>query len=306
MNVFSNIFFFQLLNYIEDFKYNQIFLNNNKISINKIKTIHDYLENAKNGDAISQYLLGFCYYYGKGSEIDKNKAHYWFMQSATQGIAEANYMLGKMYYLGDAVTKDIWESIKHYKIAARKGLSEAQCQLGYLYYYDKEIKNFDESFQWLSKASSNGNANAKYALGYIYFYNHKIEEAMSYFQESLSLPSSSCALATCYEIKKDYEKASIYYREAILGNDGLAMVKLGHLYEERLGIVRSSKNAVALYKQAALNSLPAAQMYLSFLYAYGKLVKKDKKEAQKWWTFVMNSDDELVNSILNKLNKFGI
>jgi TPR repeat protein len=45
------------------------------------KTAQSYSIKAKQGDAIAQYNLGLCYYYGEGVEKDKNTALYWYKKA---------------------------------------------------------------------------------------------------------------------------------------------------------------------------------------------------------------------------------
>ena len=51
---------------------------------------------AKSGDALSQFLLGFMYWSGRGTEPDEDKAYEWFLPAAEQGIPEAMYNVAKI------------------------------------------------------------------------------------------------------------------------------------------------------------------------------------------------------------------
>ena len=75
---------------------------------------------AKAGDALSQFLLGFMYWSGRGTEPDQDKALEWFLPAAEQGIAEAMYNVAKIL-----LDKD-------------------------------EEKNREEAIQWLEKSSDAG------------------------------------------------------------------------------------------------------------------------------------------------------
>ncbi len=50
-------------------------------------------EAAEQGNADAQFLLGACYYKGKGVEQDHAKAVYWFEKAAEQGYVYAQYIL---------------------------------------------------------------------------------------------------------------------------------------------------------------------------------------------------------------------
>ena len=75
---------------------------------------------AKASDALSQFLLGFMYWSGRGTEPDQDKALEWFLPAAEQGIAEAMYNVAKIL-----LDKD-------------------------------EEKNREEAIQWLVKSSDAG------------------------------------------------------------------------------------------------------------------------------------------------------
>lgn len=48
---------------------------------------------AKAGNADAQYALGYMYYYGKGTVINRPYAVYWFQQAAAQGQKDAQRAL---------------------------------------------------------------------------------------------------------------------------------------------------------------------------------------------------------------------
>jgi hypothetical protein len=91
-------------------------------------------EMAEEGNAISQLILGNCYYDGNAVLKDHVKAVKWYKKSAEQGIAEAQSSLGSCYCIGAGVLKDPIESVKWYRKAAEQGDATAQYWLG-LYYH---------------------------------------------------------------------------------------------------------------------------------------------------------------------------
>ena len=91
-------------------------------------------EMAEEGNAISQLILGDCYYDGNAVLKDHVKAVKWYKKSAEQGIAEAQSSLGSCYCIGAGVLKDPIESVKWYRKAAEQGDATAQYWLG-LYYH---------------------------------------------------------------------------------------------------------------------------------------------------------------------------
>ena len=54
-----------------------------------------------NGDAISQFTLGFMYWSGRGTETDIDKAYELFLKAAEQEIPEAMYNVAKILLTKD-------------------------------------------------------------------------------------------------------------------------------------------------------------------------------------------------------------
>ena len=92
----------------------------------QVKDINSVREKAKNGDAQSQYLLGWCYGTGNaGLSQDYNMAATWLEKSAAQGYEAAQYFLGWCYYYGRGVNKDYSQAVYWYEKAAKQGNTEA-------------------------------------------------------------------------------------------------------------------------------------------------------------------------------------
>ncbi|MBR5947883.1 MAG: sel1 repeat family protein [Clostridia bacterium] len=51
---------------------------------------------ASAGDAMSQFLVGFMHWSGRGTQPDQDKALEWFLLASEQGIAEAMYNVAKI------------------------------------------------------------------------------------------------------------------------------------------------------------------------------------------------------------------
>jgi TPR repeat protein len=64
-------------------------------------------QEAKQGNPVSQYLLGLQYFIGEDVPQDYAEAATWFQRAAGQGIRAAQEQLGDMYALGQGVPKDL-------------------------------------------------------------------------------------------------------------------------------------------------------------------------------------------------------
>lgn len=131
-----------------------------------IKTLR---KQAEAGDAISQYLLGEAYYFGRGVKQDYAEAVKWYRRAGDHGHAAAQNNLGQMYKIGEGVPQDHAEAVKWYKKAAEKGDAQAQSNLGIAYFKGRGIpQDYAEAVKWTRKAAEQGVAIAQFNLGVAY------------------------------------------------------------------------------------------------------------------------------------------
>lgn len=96
-------------------------------------------------------------------------------------------------------------------------------------------------------------------------------------------------LAKCYEygkgVKKDYEKAIEWYRQAADGGSSAAMRSLAINYKGgRCGLEKDNRKAINWLRKAADAGDNYASFTLGDLYARGDGVDKDMTEAVKYWS----------------------
>lgn len=105
--------------YSFDFDYERL----EKLEIN----IAEVQKKAKQGDAVSQYILGYCLYRGNGISKNKSEAINWIRKSANQDYSEAIATLGYFYYVGvkDYIKPDKAEAKRLLKRAEDKGSGRA-------------------------------------------------------------------------------------------------------------------------------------------------------------------------------------
>jgi hypothetical protein len=76
---------------------------------------------AKDGDAESQYLIGYWKQTGNHLPMDKSEAIQWYSRAAYQGHAAAQHNLGVCYMNGDGVDKDLEQAYVWALLAAENG-----------------------------------------------------------------------------------------------------------------------------------------------------------------------------------------
>ena len=83
---------------------------------------------SENGDAISQFTLGFMYWSGRGTDPDQDQALKWFLLAAEQDVPEAMYNVAKII-----LTKDFEnnkeEAIRWLRKSANAGYGAAHDML---------------------------------------------------------------------------------------------------------------------------------------------------------------------------------
>ncbi len=99
-------------------------------------------------DPLSQYILGYCYYWGLFFGQNDTEAAKWCLWAAQQGYATAQFTYGVMCGTGKGVSQSDTEAVKWYLRAAKQGHARAQSNYGFM----------------CEKAAAQGHAEAKRKL----------------------------------------------------------------------------------------------------------------------------------------------
>lgn len=114
---------------------------------------------ANHGDGIAQGFIGANYLMGKYNfSKDYTKAFILLRASADKGgLSKGEYLLGTCYYNGKGVVQNYSQAIKWFRKAAMHGDGEAQYALGTMYTMHIGVKkDIPEAYVWLSLAASSG------------------------------------------------------------------------------------------------------------------------------------------------------
>ena len=94
---------------------------------------NEELKKAEAGSVVSQGYVGWCYLYGRDTDVNYQQAVRWLTAAAHEGRAARPFThLGRMYAEGLGVPKDITEAVKHYKAVVKVEL-RAQLALARMY-----------------------------------------------------------------------------------------------------------------------------------------------------------------------------
>ena len=121
---------------------------------------------AENGNAISQFNLGYCFDRGSCSGIPQNKeeAIKWYTKSAEQGFEKAQNNLALLLMKSDPEKAVYW-----FKESAEQGNQKAQYNLANSYKKGRGVvKNDSLAVYWYTKAAERGHEESQYILGNSY------------------------------------------------------------------------------------------------------------------------------------------
>jgi uncharacterized protein len=86
------------------------------------------IEQAKAGDSIAQYKLGYDYFLGRGVPLDYVQAAIWWRKAADQGYPNAQNNLGVLYNSGKGVPQSYAEAYFWQNLAAARATGPLQAQ----------------------------------------------------------------------------------------------------------------------------------------------------------------------------------
>ena len=91
------------------------------------------LQKAMAGSVVSQGYVGWCYLYGRETDVNYSEALRWLSAAAYQGRASRPFVhLGDMYAAGLGVEPNLSEAVRHYKAVVGVEL-RAQLALARIY-----------------------------------------------------------------------------------------------------------------------------------------------------------------------------
>ncbi|CAI2161823.1 17632_t:CDS:2 [Funneliformis geosporum] len=209
-------------------------------------------------DPNAMFLLGYFYYYGVETNIEKKMAFELFFNASKQQHTLSQYYVGLCYLFGDGVIKDEKLAFKYIETIANNDCVAGQLELGH--FYKKAIgveKDIRMAYKWNLKAAHNGNLRAKCILGNFYLNGEGV--------------------------KKNYESAFELFRQSAEGGYSSGISMLGHCYIKGVGTNVNKQKAFALYQKAANLGNKTAQFNLAIIYKNGDGIDKDIDKAIHWY-----------------------
>ena len=198
------------------------------------------------------------------------RAFDYYLKAAEHGeLDKAQYNVGEYYYAfckGEGkidfnltIEEGISNAISYYEMAANQGNVNAQIDLYEIFYAGEYVEENDkEAFKWIKMAAQQGNAEAE------------------------------CSIAHAYEfgtgVEADYEEAVKWYEKAAEQGCKEAIRELGFAYRTGdLHLCPSDEKSFYYYMEAAKQGDAFSQTRIADFYMEGEGVRKNQKEAEKWY-----------------------
>ena len=119
-------------------------------------------EQAEQGIAEAQYILGNMYAQGFNVEQNLKKSFQWIEKSAKQGYAAAEFDLASKYDIGEGIETNLQEAAIWYEKVAKKGEAAAAFNLASMYESGQGLpKDLINAYAWFEAAAIMGFEAAK-------------------------------------------------------------------------------------------------------------------------------------------------
>ena len=197
---------------------------------------------AGDGNVKSKYLLGECYFYGRGINQDKRTAFSLYKEAALQNYPDAQADLAYCLLNGDGCEKDPREAFIWAARAANNSASSAYVALGIIYENGLVgAANLDSAFAAYYMGAKLRNADAMFNVG-VYYLTGK------------------------GSVTEDKAKAIEYFKEAAEFGHPNACFNLGMMYYYGDGVDKSSYAAFSYLLHAQECGHPGAREFINKVY----------------------------------------
>ena len=251
--------------------------------------------------------LGSMYFYGRVVDTDYEEAEKWFRKAAESGYAKAQFNLGLCYETGNGVELDYAEAVKWFRKAAEQNLSKAQYELARC--LDEGMgceRNYEEAVYWYQKAAEQDHPASQYYLGVYYEKKDDMKSAFHWYKKSAEQKyvKAMRSLGQCYAkgkgCTKDLVEAAKWYRAAAEKGDAIAQYELALYCENK---EKNYREALLWMRKSAQQDNKHAQYNLGRYFEEGKGVKKDIREAIRWYSVAARAEQ---HSAIEALKRLGL
>ena len=228
---------------------------------------------------------------GLGVKASSQTALHYFKIAAANDVAEAQVMSGKILHYGIGVPQDCNLAVEYYKKVASKAPFSSLYSLALSHYKSGDIKR---SLHLYKKLAQFGWEIAQANVAYIYAEN-LLEN------RSVVTSSSSLSVLSEEEINRRFEESLKYYL-LTTSNYPKANLFIGDYFYYGKGNIAVDKQTAAAFYSSAI-SLPQAKFNIAYLHHFGEGVKKDLKQAWKFYNLCLLDEPNSLIVIVISLTK---
>jgi len=265
---------------------------------------HLYTDYDPLDDAVAKRRRAFAYLEGSGAPQDDEQAIYWFSRAAIQGDAFSQYVLGWMHVQGRGTTQSHAMAVYWYRRAVEQGHCCAQTRLGVM--YEGGIgtpQDFERAAYMYKTAYENGCIHAAIHLATLYSTGRGVtenHERAYYFMKLAATqeigaghadkglrPHAQASLGYMYDrglgVTQNHEMAVYWFRQSALQGFPYGQNNLGGMYFTGRGVGQDYGLAMYWFRQAAEAGHALAQTNLGSMYENGQYVEADVERALYWY-----------------------
>ncbi|MBU1390792.1 MAG: sel1 repeat family protein [Gammaproteobacteria bacterium] len=220
--------------------------------------------NAEAGDATFQYELGLLYERQPLLDPDATQAINWFEKAAAQQHPDADYHLGALYWHDGRVTSDYSKAREYFEKSAAAGDELAKDDLGHMLAAGQGgPKDLARAEALLSERAADDDFR-QYYLGKRFLYGEDFavdyDKARHWLSQSVARGNDFAKIEFAHLLLKapqnesDYQQAKIDFEEFALKWNEDALLGLGKIYEQGLGVSRQPIKALMYYQLAAMSN----------------------------------------------------
>lgn len=231
-------------------------------------------QQAGQGDAEAQYLIGNAFYQGKEVEQNFEQAFLWFRRSAEHGNANAQYSLGNVYLMGEGTEQSDEQALYWYGQAATQNHPQA--------------KHNYESLRSLNTNTSQSNRANQYV---------EVET------ESLAQTDTESTAEQDYQqgmkysigdgVDRDYKKAFDAFNRAASAGHVRAQYQLAIAYAFGEGVEKNINESFQWFYKSAFGGDLLAQRQLASMYWTGNGTEQDKIQSAAWYHIVSKQGNDM-------------
>ena len=256
---------------------------------------------AEQGDVDAQKYLGYAYLNGGTNGVKRNlqEAYKWYLAAANNGDAESQYIIATFkhdYYGGFKSNEDVEEFFMWMEKSAKQGYAPAQANLAFFVIQ----KDANAGFNLYKLAADQGYLPAYCRVGDCFLYGigvvHNLSSAEKYYKKAIdaNMPEGFMGLGYCAATREDWKLCKQYYQKAIDANIPMGYNDMAYLYADGKGVPQDFKEAHRLVDMA----ISMERNNLNFWDTKGEFYLKENKleEAANLWTKIKSMNEEFAQT----------